>query len=76
MAEFGENFRAGREKVICSLCNLHLDSQDMSLICPLLRRDLRNKGNLEDVYNQHVNIQTIKMIEEIQEYRKEKNARI
>ena len=35
MADYGENFRAGREMVICPLCKIHLDSQFLGATAPL-----------------------------------------
>ena len=35
--QFGENFRGDSDRVICPLCNIHLDNQPMSLQCPVLK---------------------------------------
>ena len=68
MAEFGENFRAGREKVMCPLCFLHLDSQDMGPACPVWR-DLNITGNYSDIYSNSVSTETITDMEKVIEYR-------
>ena len=42
MERFGENFRGGQNMVVCPLCMLHLDSQDLSLQCPEVRKDINH----------------------------------
>ena len=37
MALFGENFRGGRSKVLCPLCNKHEDSQESSFECATIK---------------------------------------
>ena len=69
MAEFGENFRAGREKVMCPLCTLHLDNQNFGPACPVLRRDLDMTGNYSDMYNNNVSVETVAYMEKVMEYR-------
>ena len=69
MTEYGENFRAGREKVICPLCALHRDSQDMGPSCPVLRRDINIAGNYSDLYNNNVSLETVADMEKVMEYR-------
>ena len=72
MAEFGENFRAGRDKLLCPLCALHSDSQDMGPACPLIRRDIHIIGNFSDIYNNNIRVETITDIEKMMEYRAQK----
>ena len=73
MADFGENFRAGREKVLYILCNLHLDSQDMCPACPVLRKYLNRTGNYSDLYSNNVSVETVADIEKAMEYRSTQN---
>ena len=72
MADFGENFRAGREKVLCPLCTLHLDSQDMGPACPIIRRDINMSGNFSDLYNNYARKEIIEDMEKVIEYRARK----
>ena len=72
MADFGENFRAGREKVLCPLCTLHLDSQDMGPACPIIRRDINMSGNFSDLYNNYARKEIIEEMEKVIEYRARK----
>ena len=44
MAEFGENFRAGRHTVMCPICDSHLDSQDLG--CPRIQTKVKIIENI------------------------------
>ena len=72
MELFGENFRGGKEQVICPLCRTHLDNQDLSFQCPTIRNELNISGEISDVYKEDINLQLIKDIARISAYRKEK----
>ena len=50
MESFGENFRCGKNYVICPLCGLHRDSQDLCLQCPIIRQDIKSNGSISDIY--------------------------
>ena len=41
---FGENFRGGRDTVICKLCGSHTDSQEEGFKTYILTRDLARKS--------------------------------
>ena len=71
MAEYGENFRAGRHTVRCPFCDLHLDSQDLGAKCPIIQTKLRITGNISDIYSRHISNGTIETIEKISDYRKQ-----
>ena len=51
MLNFSENFKAGRETMVCPLCNLHSDSQSLMLECPFMREELKKQfgdiGNIQ-----------------------------
>lgn len=71
MEMFGENFRGGQEHVVCPLCNLHLDNQDMSLQCPVIRNNMEVKGEIADIYKEKISYDIIKTVSKISEYRKD-----
>ena len=50
MELFGENFRCGKARIICPLCGLHWDSQDLCLQCPKIIKEIEIKGNIKEVY--------------------------
>ena len=71
MAEFGENFRAGRAQVMCPLCNLHLDSQILGYKCPVVTTTIRVEGNYNEIYEENTTRETIETLERISKFRKE-----
>ena len=73
MAEYGENFRAGRDTILCPLCKLHPDSQEMGFRCPDIASNVEVRGNINDIYSDNTALETIETIERISEYRKQKN---
>ena len=71
MAEYGENFRAGRAQVMCPLCNLHLDSQILGYKCPVVTTTIRVEGNYNEIYEENTTRETIETLERISKFRKE-----
>ena len=50
MLNFSGNFKAGRETVVCPLCNLHSDSQSLMLECPIIREELKKQfGDIRNI---------------------------
>ena len=72
MEEFGENFRGGNDLVVCPLCSLHLDSQDLCFQCPVMKKDLGLDGDMAEVYKTDISKEIIQKISKISEYRKGK----
>ena len=72
MEKFGENFRGGNDHVVCPLCKIHLDNQELSLQCPVLKEEVKVNGDLADIYQENINLEIIKTISRISDYRKEK----
>ena len=71
MEIFGEHFRGGEEQVVWPLCTLHLDNQELSLQCPVIRKEIDVKGKLADIYKENISYDIIKTVSKISEYRKE-----
>ena len=65
MAKFGENYRGGREFVMCPLCLNHKDSQNLSFQCQVIKKKMIITGNPEDVYSDNVKMETVKTIQQI-----------
>ena len=40
MERFGENFRGGASSIICPLCFSHLDNQELSIQCPVIKKEI------------------------------------
>ena len=70
MLEFGENYRGGRPQVTCPLCSLHLDNQEMSFQCPVVKSEVDITGNIEDIYKEAIKPETAETLEKILEFRK------
>ena len=50
MENFGENYREGRDPVICPLCSCHLDNQILSTQCEVIKRELKFKEDIKDIF--------------------------
>ena len=72
MEPFGENFRGGAAAILCPLCHTHLDNQEMSFQCPIIKKEIDIKGNLNDIYKENIKIETIETIIKISRYRTKK----
>ena len=59
---FGENFRGAEEQVLCPLCKLHLDNQELSLQCPVIRKEIEVKGKLADIYKQNISYDIVETV--------------
>ena len=71
MENFGENFRCGKAHVICLLCGLHRDSQDLCLICPIIRQEIRSDGNISEIYGNEIQNDIIHTVIKVLEKRRE-----
>ena len=70
MEIFGENFRNGKETVICPLCFKHPDNQESSFDCSVIRTAIQVSGNINDIFKDDIDIETIHTISNISEYRR------
>ena len=70
MENFGENYRGGASAIPCPLCNTHLDSQDKSFQCPIIRRKIEVRGNINNIFKEEIDLETVKTIHKISKYRK------
>ena len=78
MAEYGENYRAGRTlwcDVMCPLCKLHLDNQEMSYKCEEIKAEVTVTGRLDNIFEENISFETAEMITKITEVRKIKLER-
>ena len=71
MAKFGENFRGGKEHIMCPLCGLHLDNQAMSYMCEEIKSVIKVVGDINSIYDDNIDVQTVKTICSISEFRRE-----
>ena len=73
MAPFVENFRAGKMNSPCPLCLSHLDSQEESFNCVVLKKVLVLKGNYSDIFTNKISEELIQTLYNIYNFRKEFN---
>ena len=71
MAEFCENFRGGREQVFCPLCKNHLDKQELSYNCTTIKSNMEIKGEIDEIFSDHISKQTVETIEKLTNLRKQ-----
>ena len=69
MQNFGENYRGNRQFVPCKLCNLHLDSQQMSFHCNEVRKNVKIIGKYDDIFEDHIEKTLARTVQNIMEYR-------
>ena len=68
MTSFGENFRGGRDQVMCPLCSSHRDCQSFLLHCPELKDELQAKfgpdynKSIDEVFKEDIEVKTINLI--------------
>ena len=78
MSDFGHNYKAGRTKIFCPLCELHEDKQTLLLECPEIKTELINKfgpdvpATLEDIFKENIKKMTVDIIRHAMETRKKK----
>ena len=72
MEDYGENFRGGANQVMCPLCQLHLDNQELIFQCQAIKSQIEVKGKMKDLYKENIKTETIETIMKITELRKEK----
>ena len=70
MEKFGENYRGGISLIQCPLCKLHPDNQEMAFKCIKLKNEIDIKGNISDIYQEHIPKETIQTIWKITETRR------
>ena len=69
MSYFGENYRAGRDKVICPLCESHVDNQKLSFICPEIKNKVVICGKISDIYREDIKLETVEVIQKFTQIR-------
>ena len=69
MLHVGENFKGGRTHVMCPLCKLHLDKQELSCQCPAVKSEVEITGKKEDIYKEDIQPETARNIQKIMDLR-------
>ena len=71
MTPFGENFRGGKQTVMCPLCSMHPDSQADSFHCVEMRKLVDIQGNYKDIFSENFSPELVKTLVNIFNYREE-----
>ena len=54
MAPFDNNFRGGREEVMCPICKAHPDDQTLLLKCPAIKNIIHNSIDMENINSDNI----------------------
>ena len=69
MAEFGENYRAGFDIVLCPLCLEDRDNLSHSFKCSVINQEIDVKGDLTKIYDEIISKETAQTITKILDFR-------
>ena len=72
MESFGENYQAGNTPDICPLCKLRYDNQELSLLCPEIKKEIIVRGDIKEIYKDNIEDNIIDTLTKIMEVRKQK----
>ena len=71
MANYSENFKAGNETKPCPLCKEGLDTQRHSLVCKVIKQNIKVNMMYEDIFHTKVDKEVAKTVENILNFREE-----
>ena len=71
MENYGKNYRGGKSQVFCPLCSLHLDNQEQSFQCQVIKDNLNLTGDVQNLYKENTDVITVKALCKISDYRKQ-----
>ena len=71
MENYGENYRGGKSQVFCPLCSLHLDNQEQSFQCQVIKDNLNLTRDVRNLYKENIDVNTVKAFCKISDYRKQ-----
>ena len=63
MAPFGNNFRGGREQVMCPICKAHPDVQTLLLKCPAIMNIIHTSIDMENILSDNIFKYTVDTLE-------------
>ena len=68
MERYGENYRGGKAHVMCPMCKLHYDNQDIVQQCPEIR-NIQADGNLKEIYSETIGHEIVETLTKVIKYR-------
>ena len=69
MADYSENYRGQGPQKPCQICKFHVDSQTHSVNCAATMKNIRTKGNYNEIFSSNISMETAMMLQQIVEYR-------
>ena len=70
MEKFGENYKAGRETVLCPLCMKHKDDKEESFkYCKVVEERFGVSGDFESIFDHNISRETMNSMKKIMELR-------
>ena len=72
MENFGENFRGSNGPVPCPLCGTHLDNQELSFQCQIIKSEVQPTGEMAEIYRDDIKTTTVESLERISKLRSDK----
>ena len=70
MENFGENYREGKDHILCPLCDSHLDNQALSVQCRVIKSEIDVKEDIGDIFKEDISLETIETVTKISHLRK------
>ena len=72
MENFGENVRGSNAPVPCPLCGTHLDNQEMSFQCQIIKAEVQPTGEITEIYRDDIKKTTVESLEKMLKLRADK----
>ena len=72
MSNFEENFRGLNPPVPCKICCMHVDSQNHAVNCFETMKNVKVRGNYDEIFTNSISVETAAMLEKILEFRENK----
>jgi hypothetical protein len=72
MENFGENFRGSNGPVPCPLCGTHLDNQEMSFQCQIIKAEVQPTGEITEIYRDDIKKTIVESLEKMLKLRGDK----
>ena len=70
MEKFGQNFRGGREVVLCPLCRNHKDGEEESFsTCSETKEKVDIRGSFDEIFRDDIPIETVLTMKRIMKHR-------
>ena len=69
MSKYSENYRGNNGHRLCELCNQHLDSQEMSFNCKIIKQHVKITHLFSEVFSSNVQAELGKTLCEIDKVR-------